>query len=214
MIEIKVESLGKKAKEVLGTIKKFGSFSTISIHLSLPCVWEEGEGCYVKDPDGNTYLDFSSGIAVLNLGHCHPNIVKAICDQSKKLIHATEFPHPKRAELLKKLSEITPLKRTVFSNCGTEAIETALNKCTIFWKRARGTSASKSLFVSIVYGIVLLTVSIVLLKTGSPLLDMVFLWVIDPILIVFPVVLVIFIIGILIERRGTLASKKTIVEGE
>ena len=129
MINMKVEPLGKKSEAILDVVKKFESPSTISMHLPLPCVWKEGEGCYVKDPDGNTYLDFSSGIAVLNLGHCHPNVVKAICDQSKKLIHATEFPHPKKAELLKKLSEITPLKRTVFSNCGTEAIETALKVC-------------------------------------------------------------------------------------
>jgi len=71
MINMKVEPLGKKSEEILDVVKKFESPSTISMHLPLPCVWKEGEGCYVKDPDGNTYLDFSSGIAVLNIDTCN-----------------------------------------------------------------------------------------------------------------------------------------------
>ncbi|HIQ03850.1 MAG TPA: aminotransferase class III-fold pyridoxal phosphate-dependent enzyme, partial [Desulfurococcales archaeon] len=50
-----------------------------------PLVVKRGYGAVVEDVDGNLYIDFNSGLAVLNVGHCHPKIVKAIEEQSKKL---------------------------------------------------------------------------------------------------------------------------------
>ena len=52
-----------------------------------------GEGAIVEDPDGNRFLDFTAGIAVVATGHCHPKVVEAIQDQAAKLIHmsGTDF---------------------------------------------------------------------------------------------------------------------------
>ncbi|MCX6657229.1 MAG: aminotransferase class III-fold pyridoxal phosphate-dependent enzyme, partial [Euryarchaeota archaeon] len=52
-----------------------------------PMVVEKGHGCIVEDVDGNEYVDFNSGLGAMNVGHCHPEVVKAISDQSKRLLH-------------------------------------------------------------------------------------------------------------------------------
>ena len=57
----------------------------------LPMVIDRGEGCYVWDLDGNRYLDLVAGIAVNSLGHCHPAVVKAIQEQSEKLMHCSNL---------------------------------------------------------------------------------------------------------------------------
>jgi 4-aminobutyrate aminotransferase len=85
----------------------------------------------VTDVDGNTFLDFSAGIASCSTGHCHPRVVKAIQEQSAQLIHlsGTDFYYPQLSELAQKLAAITPgtgSKKVYFGNSGTEAIEAAL----------------------------------------------------------------------------------------
>jgi 4-aminobutyrate aminotransferase len=94
-------------------------------------VAKEGQGMVVTDVDGNTFLDFSAGIAVCATGHCHPQIVKAIQEQAAKLIHmsGTDFYYPQMSALAQKLTEITPGssdKKVYFGNSGTEAIEAAI----------------------------------------------------------------------------------------
>ncbi|MCY3823280.1 MAG: aminotransferase class III-fold pyridoxal phosphate-dependent enzyme, partial [Nitrospinae bacterium] len=54
-----------------------------------PIALVRGEGCRVWDADGKEYLDFVSGLAVCNLGHCHPGVVAAIREQAGKLIHVS-----------------------------------------------------------------------------------------------------------------------------
>jgi 4-aminobutyrate aminotransferase len=85
----------------------------------------------VTDVDGNTFLDFAAGIAVCATGHCHPGIVKAIQEQSVRLIHlsGTDFYYPQLSALAQKLAEIAPGswdKKVYFGNSGAEAIEAAL----------------------------------------------------------------------------------------
>ena len=57
---------------------------------------ERGEGCYIFGQDGQTYLDFTSGIGVTNTGHCHPRVVEAVSTQAQKLLHgqANIVMHP------------------------------------------------------------------------------------------------------------------------
>lgn len=92
-----------------------------------PLVLERGKGSKVWDVDGNEYIDALAGIAVNNLGHCHPKIVKAIQEQAEKLIHISNFylSEP-QALLARKLVELSGLGRAFFSNSGAEAVEGAL----------------------------------------------------------------------------------------
>ncbi len=98
---------------------------------SYPLVAERGEGAMVEDPDGNRFLDFAAGIAVVATGHCHPKVVKAIQEQAAKLIHmsGTDFYYENMVELAEKLAKLVPgvgARRVSFGNSGTEAIEAAL----------------------------------------------------------------------------------------
>ena len=96
-----------------------------------PLVAKTGRGAIIEDVDGNTFLDFAAGIAVVATGHCHPNVVAAIQKQAAELIHmsGTDFYYPQLVELARKLVSITPgnePKRVYFGNSGTEAIEAAI----------------------------------------------------------------------------------------
>ena len=56
-----------------------------------PLVPVKGEGCYLWDADGNKYLDFLAGVAVNNLGHCHPAVSAALAKQAHELIHCSNY---------------------------------------------------------------------------------------------------------------------------
>jgi 4-aminobutyrate aminotransferase len=96
-----------------------------------PLVAAHGRGAMVEDVDGNTFLDFAAGIAVVSTGHCHPKVVEAIQRQAAELIHmsCTDFYYPGMVELAERLAAIAPgrqAKRVYFGNSGTEAIEAAM----------------------------------------------------------------------------------------
>jgi 4-aminobutyrate aminotransferase-like enzyme len=94
-----------------------------------PVVMVEGEGMRVRDADGREYLDFFSGILSTSLGHCHPRVVDAIASQARTLGHtSTLYLTEPQVEAARLLSEIAPgnLRRSFFSNSGSEAIDTAI----------------------------------------------------------------------------------------
>jgi len=94
-----------------------------------PAVFVEGKGMVVRDLDGKEYLDCFGGYSAINLGHCHPKVVKAIQDQAAKLWHVSwDYYNVPQTELAEKLAEICPkgLKRSLFSSCGAEAVEFAV----------------------------------------------------------------------------------------
>ena len=92
-----------------------------------PYLFVSGEGVYLRDADGNDYLDLLSGIGVSALGYAHPAVEAAIHEQSKRLIHTSNlFYHEGTAELALRLTEISGLDRVFFTNSGTEAWEAAL----------------------------------------------------------------------------------------
>ncbi|HWB86279.1 MAG TPA: aspartate aminotransferase family protein [Bryobacteraceae bacterium] len=92
-----------------------------------PIVMARGKGCYLYDLDGRRYLDFISGIGVNALGHGHPRILRAIREQSARLIHCSNlYYHPYQGPLAKRLAEVSGLQRAFFANTGTEAMEGAL----------------------------------------------------------------------------------------
>jgi 4-aminobutyrate aminotransferase len=130
---------GPEAKKILALDHRFVS---PSYAREYPLVAKRGQGMIVEDVDGNTFLDFSAGIAVVSTGHCHPDVVRAIQRQSVSLIHmsGTDFYYPLLAELAQKMAEITPgdfPKRVYFGNSGTEAIEGALKLARHYTKRHR-----------------------------------------------------------------------------
>jgi 4-aminobutyrate aminotransferase len=107
---------------------------------SYPMVAQKGYGAMVEDVDGNRFLDFAAGIAVVATGHCHPEVVAAIQKQAAELIHmsGTDFYYPNMVELAERLASITPgteAKRVYFGNSGTEAIEAAIKLVKYYTKR-------------------------------------------------------------------------------
>ncbi len=93
-----------------------------------PLVCERGEGAMIQDVDGNRFLDFNAGIAVVATGHCHPRVVDAIQKQAARLIHmsGTDFYYEEMVALAEKLAEIAPGsvdRRVSFGNSGAEAME-------------------------------------------------------------------------------------------
>ncbi|MBM3747820.1 MAG: aminotransferase class III-fold pyridoxal phosphate-dependent enzyme, partial [Acidobacteria bacterium] len=96
-----------------------------------PLVVERGEGATVVDVDGNRFLDFCAGIAVVATGHCHPRVVKAIQEQAARLVHmsGTDFYYENMVTLAERLAATAPggVPRRVFlSNSGAEAVECAI----------------------------------------------------------------------------------------
>jgi len=93
-----------------------------------PVAFESGSGVYLYDVDGNRYLDFSSGIYVASLGHCHPVVSAAVADAAHLLMNCHDFPTPLRAAAQLRLAEIAPGDLTLvqFYDSGTTAVEAAL----------------------------------------------------------------------------------------
>src|SRR6201998_3950833 len=96
-----------------------------------PMVAKSGRGAMVEDVDGNVFLDFAAGIAVVSTGHCPPHVVEAIQKQAAELIHisGTDFYYPNMVEFAERLAAVAPgkeAKKVYFGNSGTEAIEAAI----------------------------------------------------------------------------------------
>jgi acetylornithine aminotransferase len=92
-----------------------------------PIVPQRGAGCRLWDVDGNAYLDFLAGVAVNNLGHCHPKVVAALQEQAGRLLHCSNFYHiPQQIELAEWLCEHSFADRVFFCNSGAEANEAAM----------------------------------------------------------------------------------------
>ena len=99
-------------------------------------VFTHGRGSELYTEDGQTYLDFLSGIAVTSFGHAHPHLVAALKDQAEKLWHLSNvFRIPGGERLAKRLAENSFADRVFFANSGTEAIEAGI-------KAVRGYQAS------------------------------------------------------------------------
>ncbi|MDR1542218.1 MAG: aspartate aminotransferase family protein [Clostridiales bacterium] len=103
-------------------------------------VIRSGKGCYVTDVNGDSYLDFVQGIAVNALGHSHPAIVKAICEQAGNIIHASFnlVNYESTLELAERLAKITPgdLNQVFFSNGGAEANDGAMKLAKAYTRRS------------------------------------------------------------------------------
>ena len=98
------------------------------------------QGAILRDVDGQEYIDFAGGIAVMNIGHGHPKVVSAIKDQAEKLVHTCFMvnPYEPAVRLAEKLCRVTPgdfPKRAAFLNSGAEAVENAVKIARYYTKR-------------------------------------------------------------------------------
>lgn len=92
-----------------------------------PIVPVRGEGCRLWDADGKEYLDFLGGVAVNNLGHCHPRVVKVLQEQAARLIHCSNYYQiPQQIELAELLCSHSFADKAFFCNSGAEANEAAI----------------------------------------------------------------------------------------
>ncbi len=102
-------------------------------YAPLPVSFEKGEGALLWDAEGKTYLDALAGIAVCGLGHAHPAVTKAICEQAGKLVHTSNiYGISKQRELADKLTALANMDNVFFSNSGAEANEAAIKLARLF----------------------------------------------------------------------------------
>ncbi len=118
---------GPKAQAI---IKRDQATISPSYPRCYPFVMDHGRGTEVWDVDGNRFLDFAAGIAVVATGHSHPQLVKAIQDQAEKFIHiSSDFYHETWVQLGEKFDEIAPFDgpaASFMTNSGTESVEAAI----------------------------------------------------------------------------------------
>ena len=115
-------------KEILQGQEEF-LFPCVANYYQDPVVITKGKGVRVTDVEDREYLDFFGGILTVSLGHCQPEVVDAMSRQAQQLGHvSTLYPTENLVRTAKRLAEMTPgkLKKSFFSNSGTEADETAI----------------------------------------------------------------------------------------
>ena len=135
-VVLKTTVPGPKAQAVIARDRKILMTTT----KTAPIVAESGEGVWITDVDGNRLLDFSSGVAVNNVGYAHPEVVRAVRDQVGRLSHfaGTDYYYENQVRLAERIAAIVPgafEKKIFFTNSGTESAEAALKIAR--WQRQR-----------------------------------------------------------------------------
>ena len=125
--KIKTGLPGPKSREMHGRASKYMKGYSRQVTL-FPVVFESGKGCTLTDVDENTFIDFSSGIYVTGLGHCHPKISEAVAVYAKQLMNCHDFTTEIKMKLLEKLASITmgDLNGIQLYDSGTTAVEAGL----------------------------------------------------------------------------------------
>jgi len=105
----------------------------MSTYKRLPIRFERGEGIWLWDTENRQYLDALSGIAVCGLGHAHPAVTQAICEQADKLVHTSNlYGIPLQERLADRLCALATMDRVFFSNSGAESNEAAIKIARLF----------------------------------------------------------------------------------
>jgi len=111
------------SREAMELEEKYGAHN----YLPLPVVLAKGEGVFMWDPEGNRYYDFLSAYSAVNQGHCHPRIIKALCDQAQELtLTSRAFYNNKLGEYEKFITEFFGFDMVLPMNSGAEGVETAM----------------------------------------------------------------------------------------
>jgi len=103
------------------------SDALMTTYKRLPVAFVRGEGAMLFDRDGRSYLDAVAGVAVCGLGHAHPRIAEAICQQASQLVHTSNlYRIPLQEQLGERLVQLAEMERAFFCNSGAEANEAAI----------------------------------------------------------------------------------------
>jgi 4-aminobutyrate aminotransferase-like enzyme len=115
---------GPKGKILLD---RWHKFEADAVGFQAPVVWDHAKGCVVTDVDGNTYLDWTCGVLVTNVGHCHPHLVAAVQKAATRLLNNYECANVERIEAAERLVKALPkhLNRCFFLSTGSETTEAA-----------------------------------------------------------------------------------------
>ena len=124
---MKVPAPGPRSKELHSRAEKHMKGYSSQVKL-FPVAFESGHGVTLTDVDGNTYIDFSSGIYVTNLGHGHPKVVEYVQKYTKQLMNCHDYTTEIKTLFLEKLASVTPgnLNGIQMYCAGTEAVEAAM----------------------------------------------------------------------------------------
>jgi 2,4-diaminobutyrate 4-transaminase len=122
---------GPRSRELLGRQARLETEAVAYPHY-FPIAPRVAKGATIEDVDGNRFVDWVSGISVLNLGHCHPRLVAALETQARAVWHTLELPTEARVKFLEELDEALPgnlrhRSRVLFTVTGGDAVETAVN---------------------------------------------------------------------------------------
>lgn len=99
----------------------------MNTYSRLPVAFERGDGAWLWDKSGRRYLDLISGIGVCNLGHNHPHVTQAICEQARCVVHTSNLYHIENQErLAARIAHCSQMERVFFCNSGAEANESAV----------------------------------------------------------------------------------------
>jgi 4-aminobutyrate aminotransferase-like enzyme len=129
--QVRVPPPGPRSEELHGRAAQYMKGYSSQVRL-FPVVFESGHGCTLTDVDGNVYIDFSSGIYVTGLGHCHPKVTEAVQQAAGQLMNCHDFTTPTKMRLLEKIAEISmgggesKLSGVQLYDSGTTAVEAGL----------------------------------------------------------------------------------------
>ncbi|MFO8173116.1 MAG: aspartate aminotransferase family protein [Longimicrobiales bacterium] len=127
---IRVSPPGPRSLEHARRLARVESRNITHLTPRFPVFWEEAVGCNVRDADGNIYLDLTGAFGVALGGHSAPEVVAALGEQSRRLIHGMGDVHPpiRKVEFLEALSRMAPWpeSRAILGSSGSEAVEAAL----------------------------------------------------------------------------------------
>jgi 4-aminobutyrate aminotransferase / (S)-3-amino-2-methylpropionate transaminase / 5-aminovalerate transaminase len=131
---------GKESVKLGSELKRFECPQITFQGGTFPIFISRANACNLYDVDNNRYLDLTSAFGVTGLGHGHPAVLRALREQSKRMMHGLGDVHPNdvKVELAKKLAEITPgnLNQSIFSSTGFEAVESALKTAMMHTKKS------------------------------------------------------------------------------
>jgi 4-aminobutyrate aminotransferase/(S)-3-amino-2-methylpropionate transaminase len=136
-IELRTAIPGPRSQEILA---RHDRVVARPLAIYLPLVVESGSGATITDVDGNTFIDFTGGVGVLNVGHSHPRVVAAAQEQLERFSHTdyTIVPYEVYVRLAERLVELAPFSvpaKAAFFNAGTEAVENAVKFARLYTKR-------------------------------------------------------------------------------
>ena len=122
---VKTQIPGPRSEEVL---RRWRTFEADKTGYQAQIAVEQAEGCTIRDVDGNTFLDWTSGVLVTNIGHCHPTLVKAVCEAASRMMNVYEYGNPYRAKAAEDLVQAAPehLDKCFFLSTGSEATDSAV----------------------------------------------------------------------------------------